>query len=117
MKTKIINLCLASCLFFVAISGFALPQTHVEAFQKEEDSRQITYQKWGDFAVRMAKESFPSYDVSDYKYIGRQKKSGTTSQDQFELILTQDSKKRDVIVTILFNTQNGELISFNFEEK
>lgn len=107
---------LLSCFLFALFCSFTLPLEEVQA-AKEMELSQIPYTKWGEFAVRVAKDAFPNYEVSDYKYIGRQVKSRTTSQDQFELILTRDSQKRDVIVSILFNTQSGDLISVNFEEK
>ncbi|GAA0357508.1 DUF3889 domain-containing protein [Bacillus horti] len=109
---------LLSCCLFVLFSGFTLPANAVASHQaKNFEMAQIPYAKWGDLAVKIAKDTFPDFEVSDYKYIGREEKSANTTQDQFELILTKNSQKRDVIVSILFNKQSGEVISVNFEEK
>lgn len=117
MKMRMIRFCVLSSLLLALCSGFALPQgNNIQALEMSQPP-EVPYQKWGETSVLLAKESFPNYKVSDYKYLGRQKKTATTAQDRFELVLTQDTKKRDIIVTILFNTRNGELISASVSEK
>ncbi|WP_438350341.1 DUF3889 domain-containing protein [Paenibacillus sp. FA6] len=74
-----------------------------------------SYAKWGTIAVKETNKKYNAA-VVDYLHIGSKKISDNTTEEKFKLIINRNNKDIGVIVTILYNTNNNQLLTIHFQE-
>lgn len=67
-----------------------------------------SYAKWGQLAMKTAKEKYPKADIIDYLHIGKVEKEGV-STEKFKLWLREDGKEFGLFIDIDFNPSNEQI--------
>ncbi|MBS4189634.1 DUF3889 domain-containing protein [Bacillus sp. FJAT-49705] len=68
-----------------------------------------SYAKWGQLAVKTAKEKYPKANIVDYLHIGREDKA-KSSIEKFKLWLVEGGKEFGLFINIEFNPKNDRVI-------
>ena len=71
-----------------------------------------SYAKWGQLAVKTAKEKYPRANIVDYLHIGREDKPNS-SIEKFKLWVDDQGKEFGLLIQIEFNPQNDQVIRVN----
>lgn len=66
------------------------------------------YAKWGQLAMKTAKDKYPKADIIDYLHIGRVDKD-QVSTEKFKLWLREDGKEFGLFIDIDFNPANEQV--------
>lgn len=74
-----------------------------------------SYAKWGQLAVKTAKEKHPKADIVDYLHIGREDKA-QSSIEKFKLWLREDGKEFGLFINIEFDPKNERVIHINIKK-
>lgn len=102
MKRKI-ALCFFMCMMFCSVgSGFA----------KEN----IGYEKYGKIAIAVVEADFPSDEVTDYKFEGRNIISKGMVEDRFLFLVKEKGKEFNVRVKIKHSLYHKKLLSLTVEK-
>jgi len=75
------------------------------------------YEKYGRIAIAVVKEDYPGQDVTDYKYMGREKLSETDVTDSFHFQVKEKNTPLTVVVKIGHSLKNKKLLNLTVEEK
>ncbi|MCF6408587.1 DUF3889 domain-containing protein [Pseudalkalibacillus salsuginis] len=78
--------------------------------------QQPDYAQWGKTALQETMKKYPNYKVINYEYDGKVIISEERTQYNFEFILKQNAKEREVNVYVLVNPKNNQLINIHFDE-
>lgn len=73
------------------------------------------YAKWGQLAVKTAKEKYPQADIVDYLHIGRENKDHS-SIEKFKLWLREGGKEFGLFIEIEFNPKNDKVIRISVKK-
>ncbi|KAB2333246.1 DUF3889 domain-containing protein [Cytobacillus depressus] len=70
------------------------------------------YAKWGQLAVKTAKEKYPNANIVDYLHIGREEKV-KSSIEKFKLWLREGGKEFGLFIYIEFDPKNDRIIQIS----
>lgn len=73
------------------------------------------YAKWGQLAVKTAKEKYPQADIVDYLHIGRENK-GHSSTEKFKLWLRDGSREFGLFIYIEFDPKTDKIIHIRIKQ-
>lgn len=99
---------LLSCLLMVVI--FTLTTSQV--FAQNEG-----YEKYGKIATAVVKEDYPSDELVEYQYVGREKKSAEEVTDTFRFEVIENGKPKFVKVAVTHNLKNNKTLSISVQEE
>ncbi|MBP2239733.1 hypothetical protein J2Z40_000286 [Cytobacillus eiseniae] len=71
-----------------------------------------SYAKWGQLAVKTAKEKYPSANIIDYLHIGREEKD-KTSIEKFKLWVDNSGTEFGLYISIEFDPKNDRVIQIH----
>ncbi|GED71458.1 hypothetical protein BRE01_51600 [Brevibacillus reuszeri] len=75
------------------------------------------YAKWGRMAMQQTKQHYPQAQIVDYLHVGRIKKTPTTSEETFKLLLQEGNRKRALFVHIEFDNNTEKVVRITFDER
>lgn len=78
---------------------------------------EIGYEKYGKIAIAVVATDYPSDEVTDYKFEGRNIISKGLVEDQFLFLVKEKGKEFNVRVKIRHSLFNKKLLSLTVEEK
>ncbi|MBU8878337.1 YqzG/YhdC family protein [Bacillus sp. FJAT-29790] len=107
MKEKL-NRTIISLVFLLCL----LYPEHIPSYA---DPAELSYAKWGQLAMKTAKEKYPTAAIVDYLHIGRENKNHT-SIEKFKLLLKENEKEFALYITIEFNPKNDAIIQINIKK-
>ncbi|MFO1443764.1 DUF3889 domain-containing protein [Bacillus sp. Bva_UNVM-123] len=99
MKTKLCGKMFMLIIIFFNFTSFT-----------EAKSAGSSYAKWGQLAMKTAKEKYPTAKIVDYQHIGRQDKENL-SIEKFKLLLVESGEEFSLYIHIEFNPGNDSVIS------
>ncbi|MGJ7921098.1 YqzG/YhdC family protein [Neobacillus sp. LXY-4] len=73
------------------------------------------YAKWGQLAVKKAKEKYPNAAVVDYLHVGRNEKNEFTTET-FKLWLRENNREFGLFITIEFETKTEKIRNIFYKE-
>lgn len=77
---------------------------------------QPPYAKWGRIAMQQTKQKYPHAQIVDYLHVGRIKKTPTTSEETFKLLLQEGNRRWALLVHIEFETKTDKMVRITYEE-
>lgn len=96
---------------FAIVTILLLCTSHITYARPDAPS----YAKWGQLAVKTAKENYPKADIVDYLHIGREDKA-KTSIEKFKLWLREDGKEFGLFINIEFDPKNEKVIHIDIRK-
>ncbi|MBM7586354.1 hypothetical protein JOC86_002906 [Bacillus pakistanensis] len=79
-------------------------------------AQQPDYEKFGRIAISVVQEDYPGDPVKDYVYKGRKNVSENKVADTFQFTVADQGKQKQVLVTVIHQTDNDKVLSINVEE-
>ncbi|QED47883.1 DUF3889 domain-containing protein [Cytobacillus dafuensis] len=73
------------------------------------------YAKWGQLAVKTAKEKYPKAKIVDYLHIGREDKANS-SIEKFKLVVVEGGREFGLFINIKFDPKNDRVIRIIVKE-
>ena len=74
-----------------------------------------SYAKWGQLAVKTAKEKYPRANIVDYLHIGREDKPHSAIE-KFKLWVDDQGKEFGLLIQIEFDPKNDRVIQVNTQK-
>jgi len=74
-----------------------------------------SYAKWGQIAVKTAKEKYPRANIVDYLHIGREDKPHS-SIEKFKLWVDDQGKEFGLLIQIEFDPKDDRVIQVNTQK-
>ncbi len=74
-----------------------------------------SYAKWGQLAVKTAKEKYPRANIVDYLHIGREDKPNS-SIEKFKLWVDDQGKEFGLLIQIEFDPKDDRVINVSTQK-
>lgn len=78
---------------------------------------EVGYEKYGNIAIAVIKADYPSTEVTDYKFEGRDIISKGLVEDKFLFLVKEKGKELNVRVKIRHSLYHKKLLNLSVEEK
>lgn len=79
-------------------------------------SPELEQEKWGKYLLEVTQTAYPSYNVTDYSFVGKTEVSPTQTKETYEFILESPQERIKVQGTVIYNPITDRIISFDVKE-
>lgn len=79
-------------------------------------SPELEEERWGKYLLEVTQAAYPSYDVTDYKSVGKTQLSSTQTKETYELILKSPQENIKIRGNVIYNPNTNRVISFDLQE-
>ena len=102
---------------FIALGIFVIVSSVLNHVPTTAHKQQETpsYAKWGQLAMKETQAKYPSANIIDYLYEGRETK-GDSTIEKFKLWLKEGENEFGVFVRIEYTTATEKVVHIEFEE-
>jgi len=79
-------------------------------------SPEVEQEKWGKYLLAVTQSAYPSYNVTDYRSVGKTEMSPSQIKETYEFVLQSPQETIKIQGNVIYNPNTNRVISFDLKE-